>query len=260
MNLSSKNKPNNFQDVQRVFTQHMRDPENNPAPENIESRRINVYSELVYNNINSFMESSFPVIRAIIDDDKWSCIMRDYIKRHKAHTPMFPKMPQEFLQYLWNERNNDDYHFLPELAHYEWIETSLSIDAREINFNNIDNEGDLLTGVPVISHLALPLVYSWPVQKISPDYLPQNKPKEPTYIVVYRNLNDEVSFMVLNNISARLTEKLQNNSTHKSGEEVLVEISKELNHPKPDTVINGGLQIMSDFRDRNIILGVISNK
>ena len=54
--LSDKNKAKGFKDIQNVFTQHMRDPDNNPAPEGIEDRRIGVYRELVYNNIQNFIE------------------------------------------------------------------------------------------------------------------------------------------------------------------------------------------------------------
>ena len=42
--LSNNNKAESFKDVQNVFTQHMRDPENNPAPEGVEDRRIGCLS------------------------------------------------------------------------------------------------------------------------------------------------------------------------------------------------------------------------
>ena len=55
MTTSNSNKAENFKDVQYAFTRHMRDPESNPAPEGIEDRRIGVYRELVYNNIEGFI-------------------------------------------------------------------------------------------------------------------------------------------------------------------------------------------------------------
>ena len=169
---------------------------------------------------------------------------------------MLLEMPLEFLQYLENERKEhpEDPPFILELAHYEWIETSVAMDSREIDFNGVNKKGDLLHGIPVLSPLALPFVYTWPVHKISPDYLPTEQPAEPTYIIVYRKTNDEVGFMVLNNVSAKLIEKIQNN-TDQTGQDILMAIVNELNHPDPDVVIKGGLEIMQDMHEKDILLG-----
>ncbi|MBL1141237.1 MAG: DUF2063 domain-containing protein [Proteobacteria bacterium] len=255
---SNNNKTDSFQDVQTVFTRHMRDPKNNPAPAGIEERRIKIYSDLVYNNIESFIANSFPVLRKIIPDEQWHKMLRDYVSNHQAHTPLFPKMPQEFLHYLQHERikQSGDFPFIFELAHYEWIETSVAMDPREIDFTGINTTGDLLQGIPVLSQLAQPFVYHWPVHQISPDYLPTEKPEEATYIIVYRKINDDVGFMVLNTVSARLIEKIQNN-TDKTGKELLGSIADELKHPQPDVVINGGLAIMQDMHEKNILLGIL---
>jgi len=256
MTTSANNKVNYFQDVQKVFTQHMRDPENNPAPEGVENRRIKIYRELVYNNIEGFIANSFPVLRKITDDEQWHKMIRDYVSHHQAHTPLFPKMPQEFIQYLEHERSghSEDYPFLLELAHYEWIETSISMDAREISFEGVDQQGDLLKGVPVLNLLATPLAYQWPVHKISPDFLPNLLSEQATYIVVYRDRDDEVGFLELNTVSAKLIEMCSNN-IEQSGKEILSSIAKELQHPNPDTVISGGLEILQDFKNKDIILG-----
>jgi hypothetical protein len=255
MTASANNKTNHFQDVQYVFTQHMRDPENNPAPEGIEERRIKIYRELVYNNIEGFIASSFPVLRKVIDDEPWHKMMRDYVSNHQAHTPLFPKMPQEFIQYLEHERveHSEDYPFLLELAHYEWIETSVSMDSREISFEGIDQEGNLLEGIPVLSPLAMPLAYQWPVHMISSDYLPDVVPEQATYIVIYRDRHDEVGFIELNPVSAKLLEACASNN--QSGKEILLSIAEQLQHPNPEAVISGGLEIMKDFKDKDILLG-----
>ena len=36
---------------QHIFTQYMRDPENSPMPDDIEPRRMSIYSDLVFRNI-----------------------------------------------------------------------------------------------------------------------------------------------------------------------------------------------------------------
>ena len=255
-NLSNNNKTESFKDIQNVFTQHMRDPENNPAPEGVEDRRIGVYRELVYNNIQSFIGNSFPVLRKITADEQWHKMLRDYVNRHKAHTPLFPKMPQEFLQYLEHEREeySEDPPFLIELAHYEWIEIALSLDTREIDLSKTNPKGDLLNGKPVINPISVALAYTWPVHEISPTNLPETPPEEQTYIIVYRKQNDEVGFTVLNSVSAKLIEYLQLDEKQ-TGHEILSKIADELNHPNPEVVIQGGLDIMKGFLDKDILLG-----
>ncbi len=256
MIVFEKNKANYFQNVQHVFTQHMRDPENNPAPDGIEERRLKIYRELVYNNIEGFIANSFPVLRKVIEDEEWHTLIRDYLANHQSHTPLFPKMPQEFLQYLEHECvvHKKDYPFLLELAHYEWIETSISMDAREISFDSIDQDGDLLEGIPVISQLAMPLAYEWPVHTISPDLIPESLPEQATYIVVYRDRNDAVGFIELNPVSAKLIEFLTTN-TDKTGKQMLELIAEQLRHPNPEIVIKGGLVIMQDFKSKDVVLG-----
>ena len=245
--------------MQYAFTRHMRDPENNPAPEGIEDRRIGVYRELVYNNIEGFIANSFPVLRKITPDDRWHEMLRDYVCNHQAHTPLFPRMPLEFIQYLKDERHRhpQDPDFLLELATYEWAEIAISLDTREIEMDGIDVEGDLLTGVPVLNPLIMPQTYQYPVHQISPDYLPDAPPEDPTYLLVYRRKDDEVGFLELNTVSARLIECMQANN-NKTGLQLLEGIAQELKHPDPQVVINGGHEIMRDMHGKDILLGVRS--
>ncbi len=255
--LSNSSNSEGFREIQTVFTQHMRDPENNPAPEGVEDRRIGVYRELIYNNIEGFIANSFPVLRKITPDDRWHEMLRDYVCNHQAHTPLFPRMPLEFIQYLEDERHGhpEDPDFMLELAAYEWAEIAISLDTREIEMDGIDVEGDLLAGVPVLNPLIMTQTYQYPVHKISPDYLPDAPPEEPTYLLVYRRKDDEVGFLELNTVSARLIECIQANDD-KTGLQLLERIAEELKHHDPQVVINGGHEIMRDMHDKDILLGV----
>lgn len=245
-----------FQQQQRLFTAYIRDPENNPAPKDIEPRRMQAYRKLFYNNVQSLLAHTYPVLRKILQKEQWHHLIRDYFAVHQAHTPLFPYMPQEFLRYLENERGEhpNDPPFLYELAHYEWIELAVSIDNREINFQGIDKKGDLLTGQPVLNPLALPLMYQFPVHQICPDFQPQTPPEHPTYLLVYRDLSDKVHFIHLNDVSARLVQKLKDGSY--TGKTVLEKIAQELNHPQPAVVVAGGLTILQTWLNREVILGV----
>jgi len=246
-----------FKQVQYAFTQHVRNPDKFPCPENIEARRMNIYNELLFNNVEGFMSNGFPVLRSITPDDRWIRLVRHYFETHRASTPLFPEMTREFLRYLEHERNAqaDDFPFMLELAHYEWVELALSISEQETNLQHIDFDGDLLDGIPVLSPLAWPLSYQYPVHRISPDFLPTEPGQQPTYLVVYRNLNDEVHFLELNPVSAHLLQLILD-ERQQTTRQMLTTIAEQLQHPNPELVIQGGLQILHDLKTRNVILGV----
>jgi uncharacterized protein len=241
---------------QYAFAAHIRNPEKNPRPDDIEARRMKIYRELFYNNVQGFMANTYPVLRQITSDECWHSIIRDYFANHLSHTPLFPEMPREFLKYLEHERKPqpDDPGFMLELAHYEWVELALSILDENIDASKINEQGDLLTGIPVMSPLAWMLSYHYPVHKISPEFQPETADDNQTHLVVYRDRFHEVHFMVLNPVTARLLQLIDEDN-NRSGQLLLEQIASELNHPQPDIVISGGTQILHDLRKREVILG-----
>ena len=245
-----------FKQTQYAFAAHIRDPQRYPCPQDVEDRRMNIYRELFYNNVESFMASSFPVLRNIMNDEQWHALIRDYFSRHKATTPLFPEMPREFLHYLQEEHEpqKNDPPFLLELAHYEWVELAVSLMDEENDSKQINPNGDLLEGHPVLSALAWPLQYHYPVHQIGPDYQPDKPADIPTFIVVYRNENDQVKFLEINPVTARLLQLLAEN-TASSGRTTLEQIAAEINHSDPEAVVQGGLTILQDLKARNIVLG-----
>ncbi len=247
-----------FTKAQYEFAAHIRDPEKNPKPGDVEARRMKIYNELFFNNVEDFIANTYPVLKKITTEDEWQSMMRDYFSRHLSRTPLFPEMPREFLNYLETERNNPaDPPFIKELAHYEWIELALLTSDLDntINWDKIDKDGDLLNSQPVMSPLAWPLTYTYPVQQITEDFIPSKPAEQPVYLLVYRDNNDEVHFMELNPITALLIQLLNedNGLTTKQMLDVIVE---QLNHPNPDVVYEGGYQIIQDLKNRNVILGV----
>lgn len=253
---SNSNKSSDLETVQRTFTGHMRDPDGQAAPEGIDDRRLQIYRDLIYNNIQGFLANSFPVIRKLMNDKDWHAMLRDYVAHHQAQTPLFPKMPQEFLKYLEQDpdRVPKTYPYLAELAHYEWLETSISMDTREIVTDDVEETGDLLAGIPVLNPVAVPVAYQWPVHKIGPDFMPTAMPEMQTFLIVFRKPDYQVGFMELNQLSARLVEKIAGN-TEKTGRILLLEICQEINHPDQTVVVNGGAEIMNSMRDKSVLLG-----
>ena len=241
-----------FMQRQYEFAAHIRDPEHKRAPDNIEDRRMGIYRELFYNNVEGFLSSSFPVLRTLMDDHSWHAMARDFYARHQCHSPLFLEIPREFLNYLQQERSDraDDLPFLRELAHYEWVELALSVAEADFTASG----GDLLDAIPVVSTLAWPLSYRYPVHKISPEFIPATPGEQTTYLLVYRDPDDEVGFMELNPVSARLLALLQED-TNLSGRQALQQIAAELQHPNPEVVIAGGRQILQEWQQRGIVLG-----
>ena len=245
-----------FKKHQYEFTAHLRDPKKNAMPEGIEDRRMAIYRDLLYNNIESFIASGFPVLREIYNDKNWHNMVRDFFANHQSHSPYFLEITQEFIDYLQNERTLDknDPAGLIELAHYEWVELALHVSEETISMENIDANGDLLMQHPVFSPLAWPLVYQFPVHTMGPDNLPEEAPAQPSYLVVYRNRNDKVNFLEINPITARLISLLQENQSY-TGLDAIEHISKEMNHPNPDVVKQGGLAALQELQQYGIILG-----
>ena len=244
-----------FTDVQYAFTRHLRDPEMQPAPADIPAERMAVYCDLVFRNIDRMVGNLFPVLHKITPEDRWHALVRDFLKKHQSHSPLFNKVPLEFLQYLEEERDTaGDPPFLTELAHYEWVEYAVSIDTRDIVWDGVNPGGNLLEGIPALSPLVWPLQYRFPVHRISPDCLPEEPPAQPTYLVVYRDRHDHVGFLELNPVSARLLE-LMREGRDMRGDNLLNTIAGELQHPRPEVVVNGGLEIMQNFLSKDILLG-----
>jgi hypothetical protein len=219
---------------------------------------MQLYRELIYNNIERFIANNFPVLRRITPDARWHAMVQDYVARHRARTPLFPRLGEEFLHYLQNECDiREDPPFIVELAHYEWVETALALDTCEIDLEGIDPAGDLLAGIPVLSPLAWPLAYWFPVHRIAPDFQPMTPGVQPTYLVVYRDREDKVKFMEANPITARLLEWLVR-ETGRTGRELLELIAQELNYPNLSAVIGGGHEIMEKLQRRGVLLGIRS--
>ncbi|MGE0483184.1 MAG: DUF2063 domain-containing protein [Gammaproteobacteria bacterium] len=246
-----------FATVERVFTAHMRDPAQAPPPAGVEERRLEVYRGLLYRNVEGFMANAFPVLRSLYDDDRWHALVREYYARHRARTPLFPKMPQEFLHYL--EARGEvagDPPFLRELAEYEWLEAEILFNPRELDEIAVDAAPDLEHGRPCANPVMQARCYRFPVHRIAPDFQPAAAPPAPTYLVVFRHRDDRVGFMELNAVSARLLQLIVENET-RSGRALLEQIAAELAHPEPASVVRHGLDILADFHARDIVLGTL---
>lgn len=249
-----------FQDKQYAFAAHLRDPTHAPAPAGIEERRLAIYRSLFFNNLYNLLGTMFPVLKKIHSDDHWRYMIRQFMKHHKAETPYFLKLPEEFLAFINDEyeAGTDDYPFLAELAHYEYVELALSVETADNGTFDGDSHGDLLAGVPIKSELAWTYAYRYPVHRISPDYLPEEPGEQPVYLAIYRGSDDKVRFLELNAVTAALLEKIANNDSNKSGEELLRALADSIHFPDVDALLAHGRAALEEMRQLEILIGARS--
>ena len=246
-----------FQEKQYAFAAHIRDPEHAPAPEGIEDRRMAIYRGLFFNNLRNLLSNMFPVLKKLQANDKWALIIRQFMQTHKATTPYFLRLPQEFLEFLQTEyqASDDDFPFLLELAHYEYAELSLSISEDANDLTGVDPDGDLSSNIPVKSELTWVYAYEYPVHRISSDYQPRAPGEQPTYLAVYRSSNDKVGFLELNPMTAGLLDAIDNNGDGRNGEALLRALAKETNYPDVDAFIKHGVAALEEMRQLEILTG-----
>lgn len=251
--------PGPFRDLQLALAAHIRDPVSEPAPAKIEDRRLAIYRDLFFSNISGLLAGTYPVTKDILGQDKWKDLVRDYFSRHKSHTPYFLEVSRDFLTYLEQDRGEvaGDPPFLLELAHYEWVELALSV--ADAPLPEADPDGDLLAEPLVLSPLHQVLCYRFPVHRIGPDFQPQSPPEAPTWLVVARDREDRVSFLSINEVTARLLALAAESS--RSGMDLLRAIAQEMPQAQPEKVIDGGKDLLRLLFEKHIILGTrISNK
>jgi hypothetical protein len=246
-----------FQDKQYAFAAHIRDPENTVAPAGIEDRRMGIYRELFFNNLHNLLGTFFPVLRKVLSKDQWRHVIREFMKVHRAKTPYFLQLPEEFLGFLQNEYRtlDDDYPFVTELAHYEYADLALRVSTDENDLSGVDPDGDLLAEIPVKSRLAWAFAYHYPVHRISEEYLPDAPGEQPSYLAIFRRSDDKVSFLEMNAVSAALLDAVDNNAAALSGEALLTDLAGKIHYPDVTALIQHGVDALEEMRQLEILTG-----
>lgn len=250
-----------FQEIQYQFSHHLRSPEKVAGPDGVEDRRLKIYRDLFYNNVENFCSNSFPILRSLFVDKEWHQLTRYFFSEYQAKSPYFKDISKAFLDFLNDDAFNVELPFdcMRELAHWEWMELATYSHQDEILKFPHDRNGDLVNQKVVVSPLAFPLVYSYPVHKIGESYLPEEVPECPTFLIISRNRQDEVDFMETNALTYRLLELFQEServqNKQLTGLEALDILQKELNFPNPEALLEGGKSILDDFLKRDVVLG-----
>lgn len=188
-------------EAQREMARFLRDPQGRAAPAGIEARRLQIYRDLVYRNIEGFISSAFPVLRSLYSDGAWEDLVRGFIQHHHCKTPLFLRISEEFLAYIAKRPAPRQRPFEAELAHYEWLELAVDVSPGKPAGEQPEAEPERHRArLATTARLA---AYQYPVHRIGASFQPRDSGAT-THLLVYRGLDGSVQFMELNTATARL--------------------------------------------------------
>lgn len=243
-----------FQQVQRQFLAHIRNPLQQPLPTGFARQGVNIYIDLLYNKFNDSLTTCFPVTYAILGETAWQQLLKAFIAQHRCLSPYYRQIPDEFVLYLQNERQaTDDPPFLAELAHFEWMELVLSIAEAEPVVAETLSDAQLMDAALVFAPVMRLLHYVWPVQQISRAYQPDKPPSVATHILGFRDAADQVQFIALNPATANLVLRLQG---HCTARQALQELGKDLTPSELSNLLLFGKGILADLHRQGAIIGI----
>ncbi len=240
-----------FQRYQIAFTAHIRNPSANKKPAKVPDTRMAVYREIVFNNIFGSVSACFPVCKSVLGARAWKKLVREFFAQHQATTPIFREIPQQFLEFIKTEKKLPN-HF-EQLAHYEWVE--LAVASQQTAPKNLSKKTDLLKETPALAPAHMLLEYDYAVHKTSKRYQP--KAAEKTYLLVFRNNENQVKFIELNAMTFQLLDLIQKNEM--SGKQALVRLAEVIKHPNVDAIIKFGVEILTDLANQQAIIGSSKN-
>lgn len=250
-----------FQKYQLAFTAHLRDPHGKPLPTGIAHERMAVYQEIVFNTLFESINACFPVTRQIVarqitDQQIWPRLVQAFMQEYAAHSPLFRKIPEQFLHYL-KDANPALLAQLPpytyQLCHYEWIELHVASSSEAALSDILNRSGDLAESTPVLTSTLQLLHYDYPVHRISPDNTPE-KPQS-TQLLVYLDAQDTVKFIELNPLTFQLLTLLKHKALN--GKQALTLLAEEIPHLDPQQVMEFGLQTLQMLRQQGVIIGTV---
>lgn len=250
--MQDVNAPKSLSEFQLNYGRHLRNPSENTLPLGVNKRRSEIYEDLLFNNIRTFIDTCFPVAKSLFSDQDWQVLARAFFHNWRCTTPIFSQIPYEFVRYISEGDISDSSikssqpQWLPELLHYEWVELEVDVFEDDTKLEN-------LKGL-ILNPSAKLLVYQWPVHTISNDQLPESPLQ--TCLVVYRNIELSVRFLELNATTFMLLQFLEQ---HPSGfaSDILHKFAKQIQHPDPTALVQFGFTLLAELHDANIIFGEI---
>ncbi|MBP7370851.1 MAG: putative DNA-binding domain-containing protein [Arenimonas sp.] len=240
--------PDSLYQFQRALSGYLRDPKQVARPQGIPSRPAKIYEQLLFNNICGFVDACFPVAKKMQSERRWRSFCRSFFRDWQSHTPYFSKIPEQFVKYMQaNSLALGLPAYLPELLYYEWLE--LEVETAE-GVYNAHASSRIMALNPSVRYAR----FQWPVHQISQSYRPR-KPV-PTVLLVYRNAEDSVKFVEINEITAQLLDVL--NSGAMTSAVALKYLAKQLGYASPEPLLVHGNALMADLLKQEILQGKLT--
>jgi uncharacterized protein len=243
-----------LQRQQQALTCYLRDPEHQTPPSDMNAARVEVYRDLVFNNVSQLLGGTFPVMIRIIGEPRWRLLVRGFLRDWRAQTPKFGEIAGEFIDYLAAQpsvlQQGQWPAFLLELAHYEWVEMVLQqSDAPALPLT----DPALLLHRPLqVSALAWPLAYVWPVHELDPHNQPATPPAQPTLLLVRRTEDFSVKFSLLSPLAMRLLQRV-GEFAELTGREHLQELAEEAGQAASDAFVDEGLALLQQLHADRVV-------
>ncbi|MGY5798046.1 HvfC family RiPP maturation protein [Rheinheimera faecalis] len=231
---------------------YVRDPAGCAPPPGMEARRLAIYRRLFYGNIEAMLASGFPVLSASLGSVDWHRLVQDFYAHYRCQTPLFTELASEFVLYL--EHGVAERLKLPlwlaELAHYEQVETVLLLSNAQPQV--VHSVTELLDTMLVLSELAWPLAYQWPVCDIGPAYLLEQPLSEPTLLLAQRKADHKVHFSRLAPLAYSLLISIQQQQW--TGRQHLAALADSMGVTL-ETVLPAGKALLEKLHQQAVISG-----
>ena len=259
---TSKDSLYEFQQYQHQFVDYLRDPlENEAVPESLpQSSRI--YARLLYSKIEGSLDNCFPLSCKLLGTKRWTQLIQSFIKNHRCKSPLYREIPDEFVDYLINEQIAIVLpEFIVELAHYEWMELVLETEKATPSKPCFPINEDILNVIPAFNPVLHLLHYNYPVQHITASdpywegWASRTEPysQESIILVALRDSEDNVQFIEINTITARLIELMREGLS--TAEQALLELAAEMHYGDHETILPFGTAIFKQLEQQQIIIG-----
>lgn len=210
-----------FQSHQRAFTQWIRHPDDDSLPNEISAQRMNTYRDLIFNNIESFVEHTYPIAKALLPNKLWRELIEAFFQYGQCDSPYYYDISLHFKDFVDQDALNSespedssplnhlkeihsDYPWLRELMQYEWME--LYVEMAEVEWLNDSADLQLKTTCWI-------LAYQYPVHTWSVNTTADEIQVQPSCLLVFRDQNFLTHVYPIHPLWAFIIDTLQTQKT-----------------------------------------------
>ena len=244
-------------EIQRQYTRYLRDPDNAPLPSGTDAMRMRLCAVHFRAKLCHLLRLRMPGLVGALGKDRTLALLNDYVRLPRMSLGGGSSFEDSFLRWLKDECAAPALPpWIPDFV--EFTLAAMQVKSPPVDSGlALDSDGDLLAGVPVFSEPARLLCLGWPVHRVDGDFNPNTgaNPKEPTWLIVYRNRRGEGGYLELNRMAADVVARVRDNFTGRTGAEILADANAGFSFNDPGAVLRDGFGILEALRQRDIILG-----